>query len=59
MSSDKERLAVLEANIQYIRDDVSSIKSDVKDLVGWKWRLAGAGAVIAALVSYAVSIIAG
>jgi archaellum component FlaC len=57
MSTDKERLASLEANINFIKEEVSYIRHDVKDLVGWKWRMAGAGAVIAAIVSYLVTTI--
>jgi hypothetical protein len=58
MSSDKERLAVLETNVSYIKDTVDRIDKRVEDLNAFKFKVMGAASVLAALISFVVATMA-
>lgn len=44
---ENERIAKLEVEVRHLRVDTSEIKSDVKKLLEFKWRIYGATALIA------------
>lgn len=50
---DGEKIARLEEQMKYIREDVKEMKRDMKTLLEFRWRLYGATAVIAFLVASA------
>ncbi len=50
---DNERLATVEAQCRWITQDVHEIKSDVKQLLAFKWKATGVMALILFAVEFA------
>jgi hypothetical protein len=58
MSTDKERLAILETNIVYIKDTVCRIDQRVEDLNAFRFKVLGASSVIAGIISFVIAAVA-
>ena len=57
--SENERTAKLEVEMSHARSDISEIKSDVKLLLQWRWKLYGMNAAISIIVSGLMLVIFG
>lgn len=57
--SENERLARVEVGLQDAKEDLKEIKSDVKLLLQWRWKLYGTTAVISVIGSGLMLVIFG
>lgn len=58
MPTDKERLAILETNIMYIKHTVDRIDQRVEDLNAFRFKIMGAASALATLISFVVATLA-
>lgn len=54
MSDLKEDIATLKENARWQNAEIAEIKSDVKSVLEWKWKIVGAAGVVGALASAVV-----